>query len=132
VGDLPALITPSLLNQKCILVAEDDPAISHLFKGIIEEWSGHQVMIAANGFQALNLVRRTKPDLFLFDYHLPGIDGLELYHRLHADRAYADIPVLFLSAHASEAAFEQQQLALIRKPSELEDLLLKIEALLTG
>lgn len=89
-------------------------------------------MHGANGFQALSLVRSTKPDLFVLDHHLPGMDGLDLSHRLHADRAYADIPVLFLSSDALRTLFEREHLAFIGKPFEVEDLLRQIEALLAG
>lgn len=120
-----------LLSVKTVLVVDDDPEISKTLKGIIEEFEVCQVVLAANGFQALNIVRGVKPDLFLFDYRLPGMDGIELYHRLHSDREFAKIPVLFLSANASREVFEKDHLPYISKPFELEDLLQKIEALLT-
>lgn len=119
-------------NRKRILVVEDDLTLSQVVKGIIEELTGHQVMLAANGFQVLSLVRSTKPDLLVLDYYLPGMDGLDLYHRLHADRAYADIPVLFLSSDALRAVFEREHLAFLGKPFEVEDLLRQIATLLPG
>lgn len=125
-------IKVDILEKKCILVVEDDPILLQMLKGVIEEEGGHQVILAANGFQALNLIRSTKPDLFLFDYHLPGMDGIDLYHLVHVDRAYAHIPVLFLTANASETVFEQEHLDFLRKPFDIEDLLLQIEELLTG
>lgn len=130
--DLQALTPMDISNKKRILVVEDDPTISEMLQGIIEEWGGYQAIVATDGSQALSLLNSAKPDLLLVDYHLPGMNGLDLYHRLHAECAWAAVPVLFLSAIASETIFEQEHLAFIRKPFELEDLLLKIEALLTG
>jgi CheY-like chemotaxis protein len=115
------------LDKKCILAVEDDRAISQMLQGIIEDLGGHHVILAANGYQALDLVRSTTPDLFLFDYHLPGISEMDLYQILHADRAYAHIPVLFLSAETPDATFAHEQLALIRKPFDIDALLLQIE-----
>lgn len=120
------------VKRKSILIVEDDLTLSQMLQGIIEDLADYHVVLAANGYQALNLVRNTTPDLFLFDYHLPGISGMDLYQVLHADRAYAHIPVLFLSAAASDATFEQEHLAFIRKPFDIDVLLLKIEELLTG
>lgn len=82
--------------------------------------------------QALKLVRSRKPDLLLLDYHLPGMNGLDLYHRLHAQSAYADIPALFLSSDALQSIFKREQLAFLSKPFEIEDFLRQIEALLSG
>ena len=115
-----------------ILVVDDDPDISLMLKNILEDFGSYQVILAANGFHAFDLLRSVQPDLFLFDYLLPGIDGLELYQRLHAERAFATIPVLFLSANAPKEAFEKQHLFYLSKPFEVEDLLQKVDMLLTG
>ena len=120
------------LSPKIILVVDDDLDISQVLKSLLEERESYQVMLATNGFQALNLVRNVKPDLFLFDYRLPGMDGMELYHLLHADRALMDIPVLFLSANASRDLFEKEHLPYLKKPFELEDVFHKVETLLPG
>ncbi len=53
---------------------------------------------AADGFQALELARRTKPDLVVLDVMLPGGDGLALLERLRADPVLRDIPAIVLTA----------------------------------
>ncbi len=121
-----------LFATKSILVVEDDLELATMLKNIIEECGGKQVILAANGFHALEILQSMKPDCFLFDYHLPGIDGIKLYQLLHSNRAFAHIPVLFLSAHAAKEVFEAHHLSYLSKPFEVEDFLQKIEALLTG
>jgi CheY-like chemotaxis protein len=90
------------------------------------------VILAKNGFHAFDLLKKVQPDLFLFDHHLPGIDGLELYQWFHAHGAFATIPVLFLSANAPKEAFEKQHLFCVSKPFEVENLLQKVDMLLTA
>ncbi len=118
------------LDTKVILVVEDDLDVSSMLKGVIEDFVPYRVVLANNAFQALHIMRSVLPDLFLFDYKLPGIDGLELYQRLHAYKEFANIPVLFLSAVAPKYLFEKQHLSFVGKPFEMEDLLKKINVLL--
>ena len=53
---------------------------------------------AEDGFQALELAHRMKPDLVVLDVMLPGGDGLALLKRLRADPALRDIPAIVLTA----------------------------------
>ncbi len=126
------LVEQDSFSTSVILVVEDDLDISLMLKSILEGFGLYRVILTANGFQAIELMRSVQPDLFLFDYQLPGIDGLELYQQLHAHRAFATIPVLFLSANAPKDAFEKQHLFCLSKPFDLEDLLQKVDMLLTG
>lgn len=116
--------------MKVILMVEDDPDFSKVLKGMIEIFISYQVIHTNNASQALEVVQGVQPDLFLFDYRLPEIDGLELYHRLHASPQFANIPVLFLSAMAPKDLFEKEHLPYMRKPFEMDDLFQKIDRLL--
>ncbi len=129
-ADLQDVFKQDPFTIKTILVVEDDLEVSEMLKSILEIFAPYQVMHATNAFQALHIMRNVQPDLFLFDYRLPGIDGLELYQRLHAYKAFAHIPVLFLSAVAPRDLLEKQHLPSMGKPFEMEDLLHKIDKLL--
>ena len=118
-------------ETKVILVVEDDPALAEFLEGFIGMFISYRVISASNAFQALNIMRNVQPDLFLFDYQLPGINGLKLYQMLHAQQVFAKIPVLFISAVAPKELFEEQHLPYIGKPFDLDDLLQKISRLLT-
>ena len=77
-----------------ILVIEDEPKISSLIKrGLIYE--GHEVNVADNGEQGLELARESPPDLVILDLMLPGIDGFEVCRRL---RTAGDVSILMLTA----------------------------------
>lgn len=95
---------------------------------------GYEVVMAADGAQALRAAASTQPALILMDLSLPVMDGWEATRRLKADAALRQTPVIALSAHAMEG---DRQRALDAgcndfdtKPVEFERLLAKIEKLL--
>src|SRR6185295_15586693 len=62
----------------------------------------YNVMTAADGDEALALVRRTAPDLVLTDVMMPSVDGFGLLKALRSDERTREIPVVLLSARAGE------------------------------
>jgi len=95
---------------------------------------GHDVVIALDGEQGLDMARSEAPALILMDMSLPGIDGWEATRRLKAAPETRSIPVIALTAHAM-AGDRERALAsgcddFDTKPVDLARLLAKIEALL--
>lgn len=81
-----------------VLVVDDTSELRALLE-IRLGHSGHQVLSASSGEQALRLLAdKGPPDVAVLDVTMPGMSGLELYARLSADPAYAAVPVIFLSA----------------------------------
>ncbi len=80
-----------------ILLVDDEPhlllATSHRLRA-----SGYEVATARGGFEALAVAKRTPFDLVILDVGMPELDGLETFTRLRALPAYADVPVVFLTA----------------------------------
>lgn len=115
-------------QEKVILVVEDDKRIGYLLTETIEEETPYRVMVAPDAFQALNIIRKMKPHLFLVDYMLPSMDGIELYDQLHAAEEFKHIPVLFMSATPPTKALQERgDICCIKKPFNLEELLQAIE-----
>ncbi|TMB82652.1 MAG: response regulator, partial [Chloroflexi bacterium] len=79
---------------KTILVVEDDTAIGSFLVEAIKQEAPHQALLATDGYQALKMVHDLKPNLFLIDYGLPRMNGLELYDQLHATKELEDVPAL--------------------------------------
>ncbi len=69
-----------------ILVADDESIIRMGLRTMLTDL-GHEVLLAANGRDALHLARTARPDLALLDLRLPGTDGLELMSKMRARRA---------------------------------------------
>jgi CheY-like chemotaxis protein len=116
---------------KLFLVIEADQELADALLTIITQETSYRVCHARNGFEALRTVEKVKPDLFLLDEVLPGMDGLALFDRLHALPGLNKVPVIFLSASPRKPEFQTRQLLILDKPFELECLLTAFEAALS-
>ena len=79
-----------------ILVVDDDEALAEMI-GIVLRNDGFEPVFCADGGQALEIFRSSKPDLVLLDLMLPGIDGIEVCRLI---RAESDVPIGMLTAKA--------------------------------
>ena len=116
--------------SKTILLVEDDIDLSECIVAAIETVTTYRVVLVPNGFEALKIASSLKPDLFVLDYHLPNMDGLELYERLHTTRGLEAIPALFLTAYPFSLAIRGRKLISLKKPFEFDELLQVIHELL--
>lgn len=87
-------------------------------------------LLVTSGFEALQVIKEVTPDLFLLDYHLPQMNGIELYDRLHATKGLERVPTIMTSAGVLEHDFQNRHIVGISKPVELNKLLDLIEELL--
>jgi len=85
-----------------ILFADDDPGMRALVV-INLEAEGFAVTTACDGNTALEEVERVHPDLIVLDVMMPGRDGLEVLEELRNSPAAAGIPVVLLTAKATDA-----------------------------
>ena len=94
----------------------------------------HDVLIAIDGQQGIDLARSERPDIVLMDMSLPVMDGWEATRDLKSDQAVKAIPIIALTAHAMSGDKEKCIAAgcddYDTKPIEFKRLLGKIEALL--
>jgi two-component system phosphate regulon response regulator PhoB len=88
-------------NMKKILIIEDDADLYSLIQYNLEK-EGFQFVGSQTGKGALELCRRERPDLVILDIMLPDSDGLEICKGIRASSDLANIPVIFLTARASE------------------------------
>jgi DNA-binding response OmpR family regulator len=119
-------------TTKTILLVEDDPYISSFLVEAIAQETPYRAIVASDGNAALNLVRHFTPCLFILDYGLPGMNGIELYDRLHINLEVAPIPAILITAnrHIPQQQIQQRQLITFMKPFELDSFLVTIETLL--
>lgn len=89
--------TPDAASCSSVLIVEDSPINRLMLRSMLSR-EGFCIMEAANGDEALSIVRRERPDLILLDVLLPGADGYEVCSHLKADPATAATPVIFLTA----------------------------------
>ncbi len=87
------------LDNKRILVVEDDPDISHLLEIHLRD-NAYQVDVVNNGIDGLNRASNHDYQLIVLDLMLPGMDGLQLCRNLRGQSI--TIPILMLTAKSSE------------------------------
>lgn len=113
-----------------ILIAEDFEE-NRIALSLILRHAGYDVVEAEDGRQAVESVRREKPDLVLMDVTLPVLDGLQATREIRNDEEFARLPIIIISAHDSEEirrqAAEAGGTAYISKPVEIEELKKLIE-----
>jgi putative two-component system response regulator len=80
-----------------IVVADDDPSSSRFFQQVLSA-EGHDVRLAADGVEALELIWDFKPDLILLDFGMPRLDGREVCRRVKQDPATRLIPIIIVTA----------------------------------
>lgn len=86
-----------------LLVADDNADLRNYMHRILQS-AGHQVHVAADGQEALEMARRIAPDLIVSDVMMPRLDGFGLLRGVRDDAVLRQTPVLLLSARAGEEA----------------------------
>jgi two-component system cell cycle response regulator len=118
-----------------ILIAEDFEENRIALKLLLKH-SGYDVIEAEDGRQAVEAIRREKPDLVLMDVTLPEIDGLQATREIRDQDEFQQIPIIIVSAHDNEEIRQQAAEAggteYISKPIEIENLLKLIESCLSA
>jgi CheY-like chemotaxis protein len=116
-----------------ILLVEDNEMNRDMLSRRLQR-KGHDVAIAVDGAEGIEMARSDAPDLILMDMSLPVVDGWEATRQIKADERTRHIPVIALTAHAMSGDREKALAAgcddYDTKPIELPRLLGKIEALL--
>ena len=114
-----------------VLVTDDEDNIRFLLDAALRHF-GFDVVLAANGREALGAVADEKPDLIVLDVMLPDLDGFEVCRRLRADGIR--VPVLFLTARdGTEEKVRGLTLGgddYVTKPFSLEEVVARVRAIL--
>ena len=116
-----------------ILVIDDEPDAIELVAFNLKN-AGFDVVTATDGAEALRKARSTQPSLVVLDLMLPEIDGLEVCKLLRRDPLTAAIPILMLTAKASEVdrilGLELGAEDYVTKPFSPRELVLRIRKIL--
>ena len=113
-----------------ILVVDDEPDVLELVTYNLGQ-AGFQTDTAADGAEALRKARSTAPDLILLDLMLPEMDGLEVCKLLRRDAKTSGIPIIMLTARASEidriVGLELGAADYVPKPFSPRELVLRVK-----
>ena len=84
-------------GKKRVLIIDDEASLRALVRANLEA-DGLGVDEAADGIEAMKMLRESQPDLILLDIMMPGKDGIEVLEELAADEELSKIPVILLTA----------------------------------
>ena len=128
--DTPANEEPTKI--KTILVVEDDEATAEVLALALAEERAYRVLVVPTAREAVQAATTMPVDLFVIDYYLAGMNGVELYDELQALPGRQGVPTLLISASLEQHAPELRERNLIgvSKPFDLDELLRTIEHVL--
>ena len=84
-------------NHQSVLIVDDEPMARTLLRLMLVR-AGFHVAEAEDGFDAIDKVRKSQPDVVLLDVMMPGMDGFTVCETLRNEPATAGIPIIMLSA----------------------------------
>jgi two-component system KDP operon response regulator KdpE len=118
------------MNNATILVVDDEPQIRRVLRSTLSS-QGYVITEAKTGEEAVDSVRKTKPDLVLLDVNMPGMGGVEACREI---RRSSDAPIIMLTVRNAErdkvSALDAGADDYVVKPFGIEELLARIRAAL--
>jgi len=118
------------VTRQTVLVVDDEEAIAEAVRARLES-EGYQVLVAADGPEAIETAAIAHPDLVVLDLMLPGMDGLEVCKEIQREQW---VPVLMLTARTEEAdkvaGFAVGADDYLTKPFSLRELAIRVKAIL--
>lgn len=129
------LLTKSKFYQdRLILVVDDSKSILTLVEDGLA-MAGFKTILANDGMEALDLLKRYRPNLIVTDIYMPNMNGFELCKKIQQDKEYRSIPIIVMST-----SFERSDMsrilqygaaAYIVKPFHIDELVILVEKLLS-
>lgn len=119
-------------RTRSILVVEDETTLAEMLRLLFED-AGYRVLIASNGREALHRLEAERPDVVLSDVMMPVLDGHGLYAALQDSAHRPLIPIVLMSAAGPRVLRSgEHPAAFVRKPFDVDDLLVTIATVLDG
>jgi DNA-binding NtrC family response regulator len=114
-----------------ILIVDDVKSIRLALGGILED-EGYNVVLAENGYQAIEAARQTSFDIIFIDIKMPGINGVQTFREIK--KINRDAAVIMMTAYAVEdfvkEALEEGAYAVVYKPFDIDKILSLVESIL--
>ena len=116
-----------------IIVAEDEDALSTLLTYNLEK-EGYEVGVAADGDEAMVMIRERQPDLLVCDWMMPKVSGIEVCRRLRQQPTTRNLPIVMLTARSEESdrirGLDTGADDYVVKPFSMVELMARIRAVL--
>ncbi len=116
-----------------IIIAEDEDALSTLLNYNLEK-EGYEVGVAADGDEALVMIKERQPDLLVCDWMMPKVSGIEVCRRLRQQSNTRNLPIVMLTARSEETdrirGLDTGADDYVVKPFSMVELMARIRAVL--
>jgi DNA-binding response OmpR family regulator len=115
-----------------VMIVDDDRTTVKLLQTLLE-LDGFDVSVAPRGQDVIPLAQQVKPDLFLMDYHLADMDGVEIIRDLRTRIDFARTPIVMTSGlNVEKEAMDAGATTFLIKPFEPEQLPILFNSLIAG
>jgi DNA-binding response OmpR family regulator len=122
-------------SKPVVLVADDEEDIRVLVSFRLDR-AGWEVVTAADGREALELILERRPDIAVLDVRMPKLTGIEVLQQVRADATVGETPVILLSAGVQEDSIAKGLEAganeYMKKPFSPDELAARVEAVARG
>lgn len=115
-----------------VLIIDDDPSVRELLRDVVQ-FLGHEVEMAADGYEGLALFDPERHDVVVTDLQMPGLTGWDVIDRLRM--LHGDVRVVIVTASATSATVERARLAhipVVHKPVRIDELQAALRPRLSG
>ncbi len=92
---------------KTVLSVDDEDHVREFVSTVLEE-NGYTPILATNGEEAIDIIRRQKPDLIIMDILMPKQSGIRMYRELKTSELLKEIPVIMYSGVSKRTALRAQ------------------------
>lgn len=89
------------MKLKRILLVDDAIGMRRLANRVIDQQLGKELLIATNGFEALEVILTEEPDACFIDVEMPELNGLQLVSIIRANKKFDEMPIAMLSSASS-------------------------------
>lgn len=112
--------------MKSILVVDDEKDVRDFLADLLAD-EGYSVRQAANGVEAMDMIKDGKPDLILLDLLMPKETGTDLYRKIHRRKEYGSVPVIVISGLPGRYVAVSKSVPVFDKPIDEDGLLAAIK-----
>jgi len=114
-----------MVGKPKVLIVEDNSDVRRLYAIGLNQ-RGYEVKLAANGAEAVERIRREKPDVVLLDWVMPLMDGGEVLNKLSSSDT--SVPIIVISGHQPPGeSLDPRIRRWLTKPVSIEELVTEIE-----
>jgi len=121
------------ITSATILVVDDERDIQNFFRFKLQK-IGYDVVVAQNGYEAIEKVKKFRPDLILMDIMMPVMDGLKATEHLKKHKDYNSIPIIIVSAigdiKGKAAAYKYGANDYLTKPVDIITMAARVKSIL--